>query len=327
MYLFLKGIIERIKNNGEIEKEEALKLLKTSREEMLYLFQAADSIRRFFHGDKVYVCSIVNAKSGLCAEDCAFCSQASRHKSEIRRYPLLSLEELLIQGEAAYWNSHSHVDFVTSGGELNESEFNRILKAIRILSQERKRIVCASLGSLTPERGRALKEAGLRRYNHNLEAAPAYFPQICTTHTFSDRLKTIENLKKAGLEICSGGIWGLGESAEERIELAFILKKLGVTALPINILNPTPGTAIYGRAVPLKPWEILKTISIYRLIVPKAELKICGGRERNLRSLQPLMFLAGANGFISGNYLTTSGQGVDKDGEMVSDLELEWKSN
>lgn len=327
MPVFLRDLVERIKSGGEIKKDEAMKLLALSRQNLLYLFQAADSIRRFFHGDKVFVCSIVNAKSGSCPEDCSFCSQSSRHKTAIKRYPLLSLDELVERAETAYKNSHNHVDFVTSGGALNDREFGCILEAVRILSQEKKRLVCASLGALTLDRSLALREAGLLRYNHNLETAPSHFPRISTTHKFSDRLRTIANLKKAGLEICCGGIWGLGESAEERIELAFILKDLGVKALPINILNPIPGTAIYERAVPLKPLDILKTISIYRLIVPEAELKVCGGREVNLRSLQPVMFLAGANGFIAGNYLTTRGQEVDKDYEMVRDLQLKWIGN
>lgn len=322
MYKFLRDIVDRIKAGGEIKKHEAKKLLDIEREDLLYLFHAADSIRRFFNGEKVFVCSIVNAKSGMCSEDCAFCSQSSGHKTGIKTYPLLPLKELLKRAEDAYKNSRSHIDFVTSGKRLNDREFARILEAIKILKKKRK-FLCASLGALTKERALALKDAGLMRYNHNLETALSHFQNICTTHTFKDRLKTIAILKETGIEVCSGGIWGLGENPLERIEMAFILKELEVESLPINILNPIPGTRIYGKTAFLKPLEILKMISIYRLILPKVELKICGGREVNLRSLQPLMFLAGANGFIAGNYLTTAGQEVNKDYEMLKDLEME----
>ncbi len=321
MHLFLKEITDRIKGGGGITKPEARGLLNISREDLLYLFQAADSIRRFFKGDKIFICSIVNAKSGNCSEDCVFCSQSSRHRTSIDKYPLLSVEELLEKAEAAYNNNSRCVGLVTSGGALNDSEFSRILDAVKILKGKEK-VVCASLGFLSKDRAAALKKAGVSRYNHNLETAPSHFPSICTTHNFEDRLKTISFLKSSGIEVCSGGIWGLGESPLERIELAFILRELEVDSLPVNILNPIPGTAIYGKYLLLMPLEILKTIAVYRLIVPQAELKICGGREVNLRSLQPLMFLAGANGFIAGNYLTTSGQEINKDYEMLEDLEL-----
>jgi len=323
MHLFLKEIVERIKGNGEIKKNEAVKLLQVSQEDLLYLFQAASSIRRFFKGEKVFVCSIVNAKSGKCPEDCVFCSQSSRHKSVIKIHPLLSVNELLEQAEAAYKNSQHCVGFVTSGASLNDKEFSRILEAVKSL-YKKGRVVCASLGGLTKDRAMALKKAGLSRYNHNLETAPAHFPSICTTHKFQDRLKTISILKSAGIEVCAGGIWGLGESPQERIDLAFILRELKINSLPVNILNPVPGTKIFGKYPSLKPLEILKTIAIYRLILPQVELKICGGREVNLRSLQPLMFLAGANGIIIGSYLTTAGQEVSKDYEMIQDLELEY---
>jgi biotin synthase len=258
----------------------------------------------------------------MCSEDCSFCSQSSLHKTGIKTYPLLSLKKLLKRAEDAYKNSRSHIDFVTSGRRLNDREFNRILEAIKILKKKRK-FLCASLGELTNERAIALKDAGLTRYNHNLETAPSHFQDICTTHTFKDRLRTIAILKETGIEVCSGGIWGLGENPFERIEMAFILKELEVESVPVNILNPIYGTRIYGKIAPMRPLEILKMISIYRLILPKVELKICGGRELNLRSLQPLMFLAGANGFIAGNYLTTQGQEVHKDYEMLRDLEIE----
>jgi biotin synthase len=322
MHLFLRKLVDRIKDGGEIKRDEAIKLLNTSREDLLYLFQAALSVRRFFNGEKVFICGIVNAKSGSCSEDCSFCSQSSLHKTTINRHSLLSLEELLERAEDSYKNSNRCVGFVTSGASLNDREFSRILEAVKIL-KAKGRIVCASLGVLGKERAAALKKAGLLRYNHNLETSPGHFPAICTSHKFQDRLTTVSILKTAGIQVCSGGIWGVGESPEERIELAFILKELEVDSLPVNILNPIPGTKIFGKQLPLKPLEILKMIAIYRLILPRVELKICGGRELNLRSLQPLIFLSGANGFIAGNYLTTSGQAADKDYEMIEDLELE----
>lgn len=322
MYKSLKDITERIKNNGEIKKEECLALLDISREDLLYLFQAADSIRRFFKKDRAFTCSIVNAKCGACSEDCAFCSQSSSHKTNIESYPLLSTEELIKRAEDVSKSNRRCVGFVTSGGSLNDKEFKRILDAIKAFSKK-DMAVGASLGFLSKDRAIALKDAGLSRYNHNLETAPSHFSNICTTHTFEERLKTISALKDAGIEICSGGIWGIGESAHQRIELAFILKGLKVNSVPVNILNPIPGTKLFKKNFTLKPLEILKTIAIYRLILPRVELKICGGREVNLRSLQPLMFFAGANGFITGNYLTTSGQEEDKDYEMIKDMELE----
>jgi biotin synthase len=208
---------------------------------------------------------------------------------------------------------------IASGRKLDDKEFETILSALGRIRKDTALDLDCSLGTLSEERAEALKKAGVTRYNHNLETAESHFPKICTTHSFQDRVRTVTVLKDRGFSVCCGGIIGLGESPQQRLELAFSLRQLGIDCIPLNILNPRPGTPL-ERSEPIPPMEIIKTISLFRLILPKGTIKIAGGREANLRDLQSLALLAGANGLILGNYLTTPGRSAADDLVMVRDL-------
>jgi biotin synthase len=214
---------------------------------------------------------------------------------------------------------------ITSGRELNDEEFETILNALDRIRRETTLDLDCSLGTLSKERAESLKKVGVTRYNHNVETAESHFPQICSTHSFRDRVKTIEVLKEQGFSICCGGIIGLGESPPQRLELAFSLRQLGIDCIPFNILNPRPGTPLeHSESIP--PMEIIKTISLFRLVLPKGTIKIAGGREANLRDLQSLALLAGANGLIVGNYLTTPGRNAEDDLTMIRDVGFQIKA-
>ena len=213
---------------------------------------------------------------------------------------------------------------ISSGRQLNDSEFETVLDAFSRIRRETDLALDCSFGMLTPERAEALKKVGVTRYNHNLETAESHFSKICTTHSFRDRVETIEVLKNQGFSICCGGIIGLGESPQQRLELAFSLRELGIDCTPFNILNPRPGTPL-EHPESVQPMEIIKTIALFRLIIPKGTIKIAGGREANLRDLQSLAFLAGANGLILGNYLTTLGRNAEDDLAMIRDLGFDIK--
>lgn len=289
------------------------------------LLAAADRIRRHFHGNKVKLCGIVNAKSGRCSENCSFCAQSAHYRTDCRVYPLLTEKELVAAAKSAERNmSATCFSFVTSGKTIHsDAELATIGSALAAVAAETKLNRCVSLGALNPDQINKLKKAGLRRLHHNLETAESYFGKMCTTHSYADRVKTVKLAKAAGLEICSGGIFGLGETPQQRIELAFALKELEVQSVPINILNPVPGTPAAANYKPMTPFEVLKLVAAYRFILPIQDIGVFGGRERSLGSLQPLMFVAGANVTLIGDYLTTKGQAPEKDLQMIRDLGLE----
>jgi biotin synthase len=216
----------------------------------------------------------------------------------------------------------SRFSIVTSGKALKEEEFEEVIESIRLLKKETGLTLCASVGMLTEGRAHRIKEAGLSRYHHNLETAPSFFPRVCTTHEYEEDLDTLKTARAAGLQVCSGGILGLGESPEQRLELAFTLRELGVDSAPLNFLNPIPGTPL-ARSTALTPLEILKFVALFRFIIPDKDIRICGGREFGLRDLHPLVFWAGANGIMIGNYLTTRGRDHQADWQMIKDLGLE----
>jgi biotin synthase len=211
---------------------------------------------------------------------------------------------------------------VTSGKALTAKEMGKVIQAIRLIKDETELNICASVGMIAQNTAHQLKEAGLTRYHHNLETAPSFFPHICTTHRYEEDLDTLRNAKEAGLEVCSGGIFGLGESAEQRSELAFTLRKMEVDSAALNFLNPITGTLLEGTNA-LTPLEILKSVALFRFILPDKDIRICGGREFGLRDLHPLIFWAGANGIMIGNYLTTMGRDYRADLQMIQDLKLE----
>jgi biotin synthase len=305
--------------------KEAVKLINSPDEETFVLLAEADKIRRKFKGNKIKLCAIVNAKSGRCSENCAFCAQSGHFKTEVPIYPLLSEEEMLRAALHSEKNARATCfSIVTSGKSVKtEKEMESITAALTAIRERTKLNRCVSLGTLDRATIRKLKAAGLTRLHHNLETAESFFGQICTTHTYQERLKTIQAAKEEGLEVCSGGIFGLGETLEQRVELAFALAELKVDSVPINILNPIPGTPAARNYRPLKPLEVLRLVAVYRLILQDKDIGVFGGRELSLGTLQPLMFLAGANVTLIGNYLTTKGQEPDRDLKMIEELGLE----
>ncbi|MGH7197981.1 MAG: biotin synthase BioB [Candidatus Omnitrophota bacterium] len=317
----------KVLNGGAISREEALALSDMPQVFIPYLAAAANEVRQTFAGNAIESCALSNIKSGNCSEDCKFCSQSAHYKTESPVYPQITVEEILSQARAAEAMGATEFCMVSSGwGATNEREFQVVLEAVRRISDETKLFVDCSLGFLTGGQMRQLKEAGLYRNNHNLEASKNYFDKICTTHTYRERVSHVEMVRHFGIHPCSGGILGMGETPADRIDLAFELKRLDAHCVPINILNPRPGTPLENVET-LGPLEIIKTIAIYRLILPKSTIKIAGGREVNLRDLQALAMQAGANGLILGNYLTTMGRNPAQDLQMMKDLGFETAQN
>ena len=274
-------------------------------------------------GRRVSFCVIINAKSGLCSEDCAFCSQSMKSRTEIAKYPLLDREKLVDAAHQAAAQGAARFSIVTSGrGIKARGEQEAILRAVEAIRQSAPIKVCASLGIVDRVFLKELKAAGVFRFHHNLETAPSHFPQICTTHTFQERVATIEAAKDAGLSVCVGGIFGLGESVAQRWEMAQTIRQLEADAIPLNFLHPLPGTALADRPR-LTPLEALKIIVAFRLLFPDKSLIICGGRQVTLGSLAPLMFAAGADALMTGDYLTTKGRLPEDDRQMLADLGLE----
>lgn len=291
--------------------------------EMWPLLAEAQRLRERHFSRQVSFCVITNAKSGLCSEDCAFCSQAATAGGQVSRYPLSPREELVAAATQAAAAGASRFSLVTSGRGLNSrKEQEALLQTVAAIVEAVPIQVCCSLGIVDLHFLKELKAAGASRYHHNLEAAASFFPQICTTHTYAERVATIEAARAAGLSVCAGGILGLGESLAQRWELAQALKDLTVDAIPLNFLHPLPGTGLAGRPL-LSPLEALQIIVAFRLSLPERSLIICGGRQATLRSLAPLIFAAGANCLMTGDYLTTKGRLPEEDRQMLADLDLE----
>ncbi len=306
-----------------ISFQEALDLSRLhDKNDILELVDRGGEVRKKYRGNAVDLCSIVNAKSGRCEEDCAYCAQSAKHATDVDVYGMKSVDEIVAHARAAEEAGAHHFCIVTKGRSLPADDFEIALRAIKRIAEETSLKRCASMGLLDDGRARALKEAGLCRYNHNLETAKSYYPSICTTHTYADRVATIRSLKRAGIETCVGGILNMGETVQQRIELAFELEDLAPDSAPINFLNPRPGTPLYGRPL-LAPLEAVKYIAIYRLVMPEVIIRIAGGSVENLKDLQPLGVKAGADGLLIGNYLTTIGGEPSQDLAMVRDLELD----
>ncbi len=274
-------------------------------------------------GRRVSLCVIINAKSGQCSEDCAFCSQSVRAHTGISTYPLLPRDKLVEAAQAAADAGAARFSLVTSGrGIASVKEKEGILKAVAAIREAADIKICASLGIVDRAFLAELRDAGVQRFHHNLETAGSFFPEICTTHTFAERLATVEAAKAAGLSVCVGGILGLGESVAQRWELAQAIRELDPEAIPLNFLHPLPGTRLAQRPR-LAPLEALKIIAAFRLSFPDKTIIICGGRQPTLRSLAPLMFAAGANALMTGDYLTTKGRLPEDDRLMLEDVGLE----
>jgi biotin synthase len=316
---------ERVLDGGSISREEAMGLFNLeSTADIFDLMAGANRIREHFKGNKIHLCSIVNAKAGACSENCSFCAQSSFYQTGSPRYGFVDPEPVLHAASEAEKNGVTAVGLVAAWKGLKEGPMlDEVCDRIRELAQGGKTRADASLGIIKSQTvADRLKEAGLECYGHNLETSRRFFPNQCTTHTYEDRVETIGYLKKAGIKICSGGIIGMGETREDRCDLAFSLKEVGANVVPINILNPIPGTP-FEKTPPLPPLEILKTIACFRFILPKKEIMIAGGRTVNLRDMQCMVFTAGASALMVGNYLTTLNQPVEKDLQMLKDLGLD----
>jgi biotin synthase len=314
-------------NNGVIMKERgisrdtALGLTKRKGTDLFDLFTLTNRLREKYYGNNVDLCSIINAKSGACPEDCSFCAQSAYSKTNASVYPLLEKDKIIDAAMAAKRNGVKRFCIVTSGKNPSKKEMPGICEYI---SEVRKMglLPCATLGMMDKGELRQLQEAGLHRYHHNLETSESFFSEICNTHTYENKINTIMAAKSLGLSVCSGGIFGLGESWEDRIDMAFAIKELSIDSVPINFLTPVRGTPMGGRDL-LNPLEALKIVAMYRLILPACEIRVCGGRHNTLRDLGSQIFISGANGLLIGNYLTTSGREPEEDLQMINDLGME----
>lgn len=316
----LQKIQSKLENGDPINLSEALELMKLQGSECMELFSLANCVRSRL-GNRVDLCSIFNAKCGMCPEDCKFCAQSAHNDADVIPYPLMDEEEILNMAQMMEEEGAARFCIVTSGKEVESEDFDRVLSSLRRIRKETALSLCISIGMLTEEKAYALKKAGASRIHHNLETSKSFFKNICTTHSYEEKIRTVEIAKEAGLEVCCGGIIGIGESIRDRIELAFTLRELDIDSIPINILNPIAGTPLSG-AKALAPIEVLKTIAVFRLILPEKNIRVAGGREKNLRDLQCLCLLSGANGLLLGNYLTTLGRSPREDIQMIHDLGL-----
>lgn len=311
----LEMLKEKVLNGYQIYKKEALFLAEQPLEE---LCKAADEIRRAFCGNAFDLCTIINGKSGKCSENCKYCAQSSFYQTHVESYPLLSTEALVQQAEYNSQRGVPRYSIVTSGKKLNSEEVEQVCVSIRQIKKSVNISVCVSFGLLEEEDFRKIKEAGAERVHNNLETSEVYFPKVCTTHTWQDKIRALKNARAAGMSVCSGGIMGLGETMEDRIDLALTLQNLGVNSVPINMLNPIPGTP-YEKNPKLTEEDMRRIIAVFRFILPKSFIRLAGGRGL-MEDQGRNCFRSGANAAITGDMLTTAGITIRRDMEMLKEL-------
>jgi biotin synthase len=314
--------------DGDVSRSQALELSKLSGAKLMELFSVANEIREKYCGNDIALCTITNARSGKCGEDCKFCAQSAHYNTNIESYELKEEETLREEYKMSKEFGSSKFGIVTSGRTIKKGspEYGKLKKFIEEASKSGEGVeLCASIGLLDYDEIVELKEAGLARIHNNLQTSvSAYNKIVATTHRVEDRIETIKNALRAGIDVCSGGIIGMGETWEDRIDMAFTLKELGVDSIPINILNPIPGTP-YGDREILSVDEILKTIAIYRLINKDKVIKVAAGRETILKDFMGMAFMSGANGMLIGGYLTVRGRSVEEDLKFVENLKKMWE--
>ncbi len=315
---YVSELAAKVLSGESITKSEALELYKQPLEE---LCSKANEIREKFCAEKFDMCTIINAKSGRCSENCKFCAQSAHYKTGVEEYSLLSSMEIIAKAKHDYEEGAVHYGIVTSGRSLNDEEVDSLCETIRELKAKTGIAVCASLGLLNEAQYRKLKAAGLSRIHNNLETSREHFPEICTTHKFDEKITAIKAAQSAGLEVCSGGIMGVGESFEDRINMAFELRDLGIKSVPVNMLNPVPGTPFENNEK-LTPEDLRRIIAVYRFIIPDAYVRLAGGRGL-LQDKGLSCFESGANASISGDMLTTAGISIKTDIEMLNKLGFE----
>lgn len=311
----LESLKQKVLEGNRINKEEAMFLVNVPLEN---LSSAADELRQFFCGNKFDLCTIVNGKSGKCSEDCKYCAQSAFYKTKVESYSLLETEELVRQAQYNWERGVPRYSIVTSGKRLNSSEVEQVCESIREIKKRTGISVCVSFGLLEEAEFRKIKEAGAVRVHNNLESSAEYFPKVCTTHSQQEKIAALQAAKNAGLSVCSGGIMGLGESMEDRIDLALSLRNLGIKSVPVNMLNPIPGTP-YEKNPVLTEEEMCRIIAIFRFVLPDAFIRLAGGR--GLMSDQgKRCFQSGANAAITGDMLTTAGITIKQDLELLEEL-------
>lgn len=314
----LNSLTEKVLKGKQITRDEALYLYGQPLNE---LCESADNIRRHFCSSRFDLCTIINGKSGRCSENCKFCAQSAHNHTGVTEYPLLPDEEILAQARTNHQQGVLRYSIVTSGKQLSDQETDRMCRLIRKIREEVGISVCVSFGLLSEEQFRKLKEAGVSRVHNNLETSERNFPNICTTHTFADKVQAIRAARTAGLSVCSGGIMGLGESEEDRIDMALSLRELGIKSVPVNMLNPIPGTP-FEKNARLTDEDMRRIVAVYRFILPEASIRLAGGRGL-LSDKGRGCFTSGANAAISGDMLTTAGITVRKDLELLKELGYE----
>jgi biotin synthase len=322
---WLTDIAKRARSGECLSRDEALRLATDAPLEALLYH--ANRLRETFQGDSVHLCSILNARSGACSENCKFCAQSAHHTTGVATYPLVAEQQMVDAAHVAAESGSDRFGIVTSGESVAKSpaDLKRVCSAVRRIHDAGTIAPCVSIGTLSPSDCEQLKAAGIDRIHHNLETSERFFPQICTSHAYADRVATVRAAKAAGLQVCCGGLFGLGETWADRVDLARRLRELEVDAVPINFLMPLPGTPMADRVL-LPPREALRLVALFRFILPTQEIKVCGGRDLVLRDLQSWIFRAGASGMMIGNYLTTRGRSVEDDLQMLADLGLRPRS-
>ena len=313
-----QDLAEKALQGLPLERDQCYAVLHTPEDRILELLQAAFRVRERYFGKKVIFHLLINAKSGLCPEDCTYCSQSAISRASIEEYPLLGEEKILEGAYLARAAKAKRYCIVTSGRAPTRKELERLYRVVNRIKQEVGLEICTSLGFLTEEAARSLKKAGVDRYNHNLNSSERFYPQISTTHTYQDRIRTLQHARKAGLKLCCGALFGMGESEEDIIDLSFALREVEPDSIPINFLQPIPGTPL-EKVNYLSPVKCLAILSLIRFLNPSREVRLAGGREFHLRSLQPLALYAANSIFVSG-YLTTSGQTPEEAWQMVADM-------
>ncbi len=309
---------EKLTTGQAFTDSMALELLQAEGPALTAWLAGSHSLAEAASGNRVHLCSIVNAKSGRCPENCSFCAQSAHHKTDAPVFGLKSRQEMVEDAIRAEEAGSCCYGIVTSGTRVTGADFNTILETLREISERCDIVPSASLGLLTQEAATQLAGAGCGTYHHNLETARSFFPQICTTHDYQEDVDTVIVAKKSGMKVCCGGLFGLGESLEQRIEFGRTLAELEVDSVPLNFLNPVDGTPLEGKHL-LTPMDCIRIVALMRYLMPKVRLSVCGGRETNLREYQSWIFMAGATGMMVGNYLTTSGRNLQVDHQLLTD--------
>jgi len=319
----LLDVRDRVIAGEELSHAEGVDLLKLQGIAVQDLMAAAAHVREHFKGRRVHLCAIVNAKSGGCPEDCGFCAQSVHNQAEITEFPMITAAAMAAAARNAQAAGARCFGIVTSGRSVSDDELDTVCDAVRTIRAELDILPDASLGLLTEDMAAKLKAAGLNGYHHNIETAPSYYPHVCTTHASGENLETLRLAKRHGFTVCSGGVFGIGETVEHRVEMADVLRDEGIDRVCLNFFMPVRGTR-FEDAPPLTPMEILKTIAVYRLFFPEKDVNVCAGREMHLGDLQGMIFSAGASATMLGDYLTQKGRPARDDLRMLRDLELTW---